>query len=129
MQEGPLIAVLLLDLERGQVHSGIIRDLRRVLEDRALEPKAEVQLEERARPATTLSYAKAPPTAAQMHAAGTLIMALSYIARLLNLRGGDIPSNPLAHLRDLHGRLLPRKFKQLCEDALFAARGLFLEGR
>lgn len=48
----------------------------------------------RAQPAATLSYSKAAPTPAQIHV-GTLITALSNIAWLLNLRGGDIPFNPL----------------------------------
>ncbi|EGO00442.1 hypothetical protein SERLA73DRAFT_89439 [Serpula lacrymans var. lacrymans S7.3] len=45
-------------------------------------------------PAAVPSYSKNPPTAAQMHV-GTLISSLSSIAYLLNLRGSDIPFNPL----------------------------------
>lgn len=48
----------------------------------------------REQPASTLSYSKAPPTPAQIHV-GTLIPNLSQIAYLLNLRGSDIPFNPL----------------------------------
>ncbi len=48
----------------------------------------------REQPASTLSYSKAPPTPAQIHV-GTLITNLSQIAYLLNLRGSDIPFNPL----------------------------------
>lgn len=55
---------------------------------------AEMRKWVRAQPAATLSYSKAPPTAAQMHV-GTLITSLSSIAWLLNLRGADIPFNPL----------------------------------
>lgn len=55
---------------------------------------AEMRKWVRAQPAATLSYSKAPPTPAQMHV-GTLITSLSNIAWLLNLRGGDIPFNPL----------------------------------
>jgi Xaa-Pro aminopeptidase len=40
------------------------------------------------------SYSKAPPTQAQMHI-GTLISALPSIAYVLNLRGSDIPYNPV----------------------------------
>jgi Xaa-Pro aminopeptidase len=40
------------------------------------------------------SYSKAPPTAAQRHV-GTLITSLPSIAYILNLRGHDIPFNPL----------------------------------
>ncbi|KAK2464776.1 hypothetical protein APHAL10511_003194 [Amanita phalloides] len=42
------------------------------------------------------SYAKGPPTQAQMHV-GTLISFLPCIAWVLNLRGQDIPYNPLFH--------------------------------
>jgi len=45
-------------------------------------------------PPSTLSYSKAPPTPAQVHVA-TLVSSLSSIAYLLNLRGNDIPFNPL----------------------------------
>jgi Xaa-Pro aminopeptidase len=45
-------------------------------------------------PPATLSYSKAAPTPAQMHVA-TLVTSLSSIAWLLNLRGADIPYNPL----------------------------------
>ncbi|KAJ8463214.1 hypothetical protein ONZ45_g17659 [Pleurotus djamor] len=48
----------------------------------------------REQPAATLSYSKSAPTPAQMHV-GTLITSLSQIAYLLNLRGSDIPFNPL----------------------------------
>jgi Xaa-Pro aminopeptidase len=48
----------------------------------------------RAQPPAVPSYSKSPPTAAQMHV-GTLITSLSSIAYLLNLRGSDIPFNPL----------------------------------
>ncbi|KII92504.1 hypothetical protein PLICRDRAFT_50881 [Plicaturopsis crispa FD-325 SS-3] len=50
----------------------------------------------RRQPAATLSYSKATPTPAQIHVA-TLITNLSSIAYLLNLRGDDIPFNPLFH--------------------------------
>ncbi|KAI6037564.1 Creatinase aminopeptidase [Pisolithus marmoratus] len=45
------------------------------------------------RPAV-IPYSKSPPTRAQAHV-GTLITSLSNIAYLLNLRGSDIPFNPL----------------------------------
>ncbi|KAH7928918.1 Creatinase/aminopeptidase [Leucogyrophana mollusca] len=55
---------------------------------------AELRAWIRAQPAAVPSYSKAPPTAAQTHV-GTLITSLSSIAYLLNLRGSDIPFNPL----------------------------------
>ena len=55
---------------------------------------AELRRWVRAQPPATLSYSKAPPTPAQAHV-GTLLTSLSNIAWLLNLRGGDIPFNPL----------------------------------
>lgn len=45
---------------------------------------------------TQPSYAKGPPTQAQKHVA-TLISSLPCIAWILNLRGQDIPYNPLFH--------------------------------
>ncbi|KAJ7162266.1 Creatinase aminopeptidase [Mycena filopes] len=45
-------------------------------------------------PPSVPAYSKAPPTESQMHV-GTLITSLSGIAYLLNLRGSDIPFNPL----------------------------------
>ncbi|KDQ55672.1 hypothetical protein JAAARDRAFT_133670 [Jaapia argillacea MUCL 33604] len=45
-------------------------------------------------PPSTLSYSKAPATAAQYHV-GTLITSLSAIAYVLNLRGQDVPYNPV----------------------------------
>ncbi|KAJ7910963.1 peptidase M24, structural domain-containing protein [Mycena leptocephala] len=47
-----------------------------------------------AQPPSVPAYSKAPPTEAQMHVA-TLISNLASIAYLLNLRGSDIPFNPL----------------------------------
>lgn len=63
--------------------------------------EASTKLEElrawiKAQPPATLSYSKSPPTPAQMHVS-TLITSLSCIAYLLNLRGSDIPFNPLFH--------------------------------
>ncbi|KAG8214168.1 Creatinase aminopeptidase [Butyriboletus roseoflavus] len=55
---------------------------------------AEVRQWVRAQPPAVPTYSKSPPTAAQMHV-GTLITSLSNIAYLLNLRGSDIPFNPL----------------------------------
>jgi len=55
---------------------------------------AEVRAWIRAQPASVPSYSKASPTPAQIHI-GTLITSLSSIAWLLNLRGSDIPFNPL----------------------------------
>ncbi|KZP29642.1 hypothetical protein FIBSPDRAFT_176968 [Athelia psychrophila] len=91
---------MLLNLERG----------RYTVTSSEIFEESEGRLEERARPAATLSDSKAPLTAAQMHG-GRLITSLSHIARLL--KAGDILINPLAHLRDLHGRLLPCNFEQL----------------
>lgn len=48
----------------------------------------------RKQPPATLSYSKAAPTPAQVHV-GMLVTSLSSIAWLLNLRGADIPFNPL----------------------------------
>ncbi|EPQ56893.1 Creatinase/aminopeptidase, partial [Gloeophyllum trabeum ATCC 11539] len=48
----------------------------------------------KAQPPATLSYSQAPPTPAQVHV-GTLISSLASIAYLLNLRGQDIPYNPV----------------------------------
>ncbi|KAJ7122012.1 Creatinase aminopeptidase [Mycena crocata] len=48
----------------------------------------------RAQPPSVPAYSKTPPTEAQMHVA-TLVTSLSSIAYLLNLRGSDIPFNPL----------------------------------
>ncbi|KAJ7019203.1 Creatinase/aminopeptidase [Mycena alexandri] len=45
-------------------------------------------------PPSVPAYSKAPPTESQMHV-GTLITSLSAIAYILNLRGSDIPFNPL----------------------------------
>ncbi|KAJ6616675.1 peptidase M24, structural domain-containing protein [Mycena sp. CBHHK59/15] len=45
-------------------------------------------------PPSVPSYSRTPPTEAQMHVA-TLVSSLSSIAYLLNLRGSDIPFNPL----------------------------------
>ncbi|KAJ6526974.1 aminopeptidase-P [Mycena vulgaris] len=45
-------------------------------------------------PPSVPAYSKAPPTEAQIHV-GTLVTSLSSIAYLLNLRGSDIPFNPL----------------------------------
>jgi Xaa-Pro aminopeptidase len=45
-------------------------------------------------PPAVPSYAKGPPTQAQMHI-GTLISNLASIAYLLNLRGADVPFNPV----------------------------------
>ncbi|KAI0318858.1 Creatinase/aminopeptidase [Amylostereum chailletii] len=42
------------------------------------------------------SYSKAPPTASQMHV-GTLVTSLQSIAYVLNLRGDDVPYNPVFH--------------------------------
>ncbi|KAH6906528.1 aminopeptidase-P [Coprinopsis sp. MPI-PUGE-AT-0042] len=50
----------------------------------------------KAQPATLLPYSKREPTAKDMQT-GTLITALPQIAYLLNLRGADIPYNPLFH--------------------------------
>ncbi|KAF8550637.1 Creatinase/aminopeptidase, partial [Imleria badia] len=55
---------------------------------------AEVKQWIRAQPPAVPAYSKSPPTAAQMHI-GTLVTSLSSIAYLLNLRGSDIPFNPL----------------------------------
>ncbi|KAG9316900.1 putative creatinase/aminopeptidase [Chiua virens] len=55
---------------------------------------AEVRQWIRAQPPAVPTYSKSPPTASQMHV-GTLITSLSNIAYLLNLRGSDIPFNPL----------------------------------
>ncbi|KAG6333719.1 hypothetical protein ID866_5372 [Astraeus odoratus] len=55
---------------------------------------AEVRQWIRAQPPTLIPYSKSPPTPAQAHV-GTLITSLSNIAYLLNLRGCDIPFNPL----------------------------------
>ncbi|KAA1472816.1 Creatinase/aminopeptidase [Dentipellis sp. KUC8613] len=49
-----------------------------------------------AQPPSVPSYSKSPPTAAQMHV-GTLISGLSTIAYVLNLRGDDVPFNPVFH--------------------------------
>lgn len=48
----------------------------------------------RSQPPTVIPYSKSPPTPAHAHV-GTLITTLSSIAYLLNLRGSDIPFNPL----------------------------------
>ncbi|KAJ6491425.1 Creatinase aminopeptidase [Mycena vitilis] len=45
-------------------------------------------------PPSVPAYSKTPPTESQMHV-GTLITSLASIAYLLNLRGSDIPFNPL----------------------------------
>ncbi|KAF8633799.1 hypothetical protein AX15_001241 [Amanita polypyramis BW_CC] len=50
----------------------------------------------REQPASKPSYAKGPPTQSQKHV-GTLISSLPCIAWILNLRGQDIPYNPLFH--------------------------------
>ncbi|KJA18357.1 hypothetical protein HYPSUDRAFT_145160 [Hypholoma sublateritium FD-334 SS-4] len=50
----------------------------------------------REQPPTMSSYSKAEPTLAQTHVA-TLVTSLSCIAYTLNLRGSDIPYNPLFH--------------------------------
>ncbi|EIW83367.1 Creatinase aminopeptidase [Coniophora puteana RWD-64-598 SS2] len=55
---------------------------------------AEIRNFVRAQPPSVPSYSKSNPTPAQMHV-GTLITSLSSIAYLLNLRGSDIPYNPL----------------------------------
>lgn len=55
---------------------------------------AELQFWVRKQPAATLSYSVAPATPAQKHVA-TLVQSLSSIAWLTNVRGADIPSNPL----------------------------------
>ncbi|KAF8149398.1 peptidase M24, structural domain-containing protein [Crassisporium funariophilum] len=47
-------------------------------------------------PASMPSYSKAEPNASQMHVA-TLVTSLTCIAYVLNLRGSDIPYNPLFH--------------------------------
>lgn len=47
-----------------------------------------------AQPPSVPAYSKLPPTEAQVHVA-TLVTSLSSIAYLLNLRGSDIPFNPL----------------------------------
>jgi len=47
-------------------------------------------------PASVPSYSKQEPNASQMHVA-TLVTSLSCIAYILNLRGSDIPYNPLFH--------------------------------
>ncbi|KAF9557488.1 Creatinase/aminopeptidase [Agrocybe pediades] len=47
-------------------------------------------------PPSVPSYSKAEPTPAQTHVA-TLVTSLSCIAYVLNLRGSDIPYNPLFH--------------------------------
>lgn len=47
-------------------------------------------------PPSIPSYAKGPPTLAQIQV-GTLISHLASIAYLLNLRGSDVPHNPLFH--------------------------------
>ncbi|KAG6902507.1 hypothetical protein C0995_015699 [Termitomyces sp. Mi166 len=47
-------------------------------------------------PPSLPSYSKGPPTQEQMQE-GTLITSLSCIAYLLNLRGSDVPHNPLFH--------------------------------
>ncbi|EAU90984.2 aminopeptidase-P [Coprinopsis cinerea okayama7 len=50
----------------------------------------------KAQPPTTLPYSKREPTEKDMQV-GTLITSLPQIAYLLNLRGADIPYNPLFH--------------------------------
>ncbi|KAF9050549.1 peptidase M24, structural domain-containing protein [Panaeolus papilionaceus] len=50
----------------------------------------------KAQPPAVPSYSKSEPTAAQKHV-GTLVTSLSCIAYVLNLRGSDIPYNPLFH--------------------------------
>lgn len=50
----------------------------------------------KAQPPTVPSYSKTPPTANQMQV-GTLISNLACIAWVLNLRGDDIPFNPVFH--------------------------------
>lgn len=55
---------------------------------------AEVRQWVRSQPPAVIPYSKSPPTPAQAHV-GTLISSLSNIAYLLNLRGSDIPFNPL----------------------------------
>ncbi|CAK5281128.1 unnamed protein product [Mycena citricolor] len=47
-------------------------------------------------PPSIPSYSKGPPTESQIHVA-TLVSSLPAIAYLLNLRGSDIPFNPLFH--------------------------------
>ncbi|KAH9484818.1 putative Xaa-Pro aminopeptidase P [Psilocybe cubensis] len=50
----------------------------------------------RQQPAAVPSYSKSEPLPSQMHTA-TLVTSLACIAYLLNLRGSDIPYNPLFH--------------------------------
>ncbi|TFK53753.1 Creatinase/aminopeptidase [Heliocybe sulcata] len=60
----------------------------------ATEKIAELREWIQAQPAATLGLSKTPPTPAQVHV-GTLISSLASIAYLLNLRGQDIPYNPI----------------------------------
>ncbi|KAF9237430.1 Creatinase aminopeptidase [Melanogaster broomeanus] len=55
---------------------------------------AEVRQWIQMQPPAVPAYSKSAPTPSQMHV-GTLITSLSNIAHLLNLRGSDIPFNPL----------------------------------